>query len=99
MHQSDLLRVSPCLVSSLLLSLLTDAEFGCLSGARVVRIATHPDYFGMGYGSEALKQLQAYYQGDIIVSEESVARAAEIARYFMSTRQWETRIFCSCFCV
>jgi N-acetyltransferase 10 len=29
-----------------------------LSGARVVRIATHPDYQRMGYGSRALELLQ-----------------------------------------
>ncbi|XP_014448561.1 RNA cytidine acetyltransferase [Tupaia chinensis] len=40
-----------------------DPDFGGLSGGRVVRIAVHPDYQGMGYGSRALQLLQAYYQG------------------------------------
>ncbi len=49
-----------------------DPAFGSLSGARVVRIATHPDYHKMGYGSAALKQLAAYFQGDIVdLSEDS----------------------------
>ncbi|CAL1535363.1 unnamed protein product [Lymnaea stagnalis] len=40
-----------------------DHDFPSLSGARVVRIATHPDYQGMGYGSTSLDQLQQYYEG------------------------------------
>ncbi|XP_059150893.1 RNA cytidine acetyltransferase-like [Physella acuta] len=40
-----------------------DHDFPGLSGARVVRIATHPDYQGMGYGSRALNQLQEYFEG------------------------------------
>jgi len=42
-----------------------DPEFGQLSGARVVRIATHPEYQGMGYGARALDQLCQYYQGNL----------------------------------
>jgi N-acetyltransferase 10 len=42
-----------------------DDDFASLSGARVVRIATHPDYAGMGYGSRALEQLESYYNGNI----------------------------------
>ncbi|KAL0968698.1 hypothetical protein UPYG_G00270350 [Umbra pygmaea] len=40
-----------------------DPDFASLSGGRVVRIAVHPDYQGMGYGSRALQQLQMYYEG------------------------------------
>ncbi|ORZ34358.1 GNAT acetyltransferase 2-domain-containing protein [Catenaria anguillulae PL171] len=40
-----------------------DETFAQLSGARVVRIATHPDYMGMGYGGHALEQLEQYYRG------------------------------------
>ncbi|XP_014674261.1 PREDICTED: N-acetyltransferase 10-like [Priapulus caudatus] len=40
-----------------------DPEFPGLAGGRVVRIATHPDYQGMGYGSRALQLLQKYYEG------------------------------------
>ncbi|KAH6615638.1 GNAT acetyltransferase 2-domain-containing protein [Chaetomium sp. MPI-SDFR-AT-0129] len=40
-----------------------DDEFASLSGARVVRIATNPDYMSMGYGSRALQLLVEYYEG------------------------------------
>ncbi|CEP11228.1 hypothetical protein [Parasitella parasitica] len=40
-----------------------DDDFASLSGARVVRIATHPDYAKMGYGSRALELLTDFYQG------------------------------------
>ncbi len=40
-----------------------DDEFATLSGARVVRIATHPDFTGMGYGAKAIELLVNYYEG------------------------------------
>ena len=40
-----------------------DNNFASLSGARVVRIATHPDFQGMGYGTRALSLLLDYYEG------------------------------------
>lgn len=49
-----------------------DPDFGSLSGARVVRIAVHPDYQGMGYGSRALQLLQMYYEGQFPALEENV---------------------------
>ncbi|KAI7866670.1 GNAT acetyltransferase 2-domain-containing protein [Spinellus fusiger] len=42
-----------------------DDDFASLSGARVVRIATHPDYANMGYGSRALELLASFYQGEV----------------------------------
>ncbi|XP_033752198.1 RNA cytidine acetyltransferase-like isoform X1 [Pecten maximus] len=42
-----------------------DHDFPGLSGGRVVRIATHPDYQGMGYGTRALTLLEKYYEGNI----------------------------------
>ncbi|ESO97610.1 hypothetical protein LOTGIDRAFT_103703 [Lottia gigantea] len=42
-----------------------DHDFPLLSGARIVRIATHPDYQSFGYGSRAIKVLQEYYEGKI----------------------------------
>ena len=47
-------------------------DFGELNGARIVRIATHPDFLRAGYGKEALKQLEAYYKGDIPLSENYI---------------------------
>ena len=49
-----------------------DDNFPQLSGARVVRIATHPDYQKMGYGSRALHLLQEYYEGKIVCVREEV---------------------------
>lgn len=44
------------------LSLLKDPDFPSLSGARVVRIAVHPQLSGTGYGSRALEQLKRFFQ-------------------------------------
>ncbi|KAJ2958713.1 hypothetical protein NQZ79_g5745 [Umbelopsis isabellina] len=48
-----------------------DDDFAALSGARVVRIATHPDYAKMGYGARALDQLKSFYQGEITSLDEN----------------------------
>jgi N-acetyltransferase 10 len=40
-----------------------DSEFAGLSGSRIVRIATNPDYLNMGYGSRALELLTDFYEG------------------------------------
>ncbi|KAI5846932.1 GNAT acetyltransferase 2-domain-containing protein [Tricharina praecox] len=47
-----------------------DEEFAGLSGARVVRIATNPDYVGMGYGKRALDLLTDFYEGKFASLEE-----------------------------
>ncbi|EDV29586.1 uncharacterized protein TRIADDRAFT_20052 [Trichoplax adhaerens] len=50
-----------------------DYNFGSLSGARVIRIATHPDLQGLGYGARALHLLQEFYEGrfsDLLQDEE-----------------------------
>ncbi|KAJ2377450.1 N-acetyltransferase 10 [Coemansia sp. RSA 2607] len=54
-----------------------DDEFAALSGARVVRIATHPDYAGMGYGSRALELLRDFYQGRCVPLGDRLPPAAE----------------------
>ncbi|KAL0584748.1 hypothetical protein ABG067_005486 [Albugo candida] len=51
-----------------------DSEFASLSGARIVRIATHPDVTGMGYGTRAIDLLMKYYQGDIVIDTQDTAR-------------------------
>jgi N-acetyltransferase 10 len=49
-----------------------DEDFAGLSGARIVRIATNPDYVKMGYGSKALKLLNDFYEGRFTnLSEEA----------------------------
>ncbi|KAH3676167.1 hypothetical protein WICMUC_002189 [Wickerhamomyces mucosus] len=58
-----------------------DEEFASLSGARVVRIATNPDYSGMGYGSRALELLRDYFEGKFTdISESSKPKDFSIKR-------------------
>lgn len=48
-----------------------DDEFAGLSGARVIRIATNPDYIGMGYGRRALDLLVDFFSGKFINLDEN----------------------------
>lgn len=62
-----------------------DDDFASLSGARVVRIATHPDYARMGYGKRALESLSSFYSGDLlnldeVQDEDMVESFAEASR-------------------
>ncbi|XP_012146702.1 RNA cytidine acetyltransferase l(1)G0020 [Megachile rotundata] len=59
-----------------------DHDFPTLTGARIVRIATHPDYHGMGYGSRALALLKQYYEMKILNISEAPAETptTEIAK-------------------
>ncbi|KAF1932368.1 DUF699-domain-containing protein [Didymella exigua CBS 183.55] len=54
-----------------------DENFGSLSGARVVRIATNPDYVNMGYGSRALSLLVDFYDGKLASLSESAPSEIE----------------------
>ncbi|KAL7588322.1 RNA cytidine acetyltransferase 1 [Lactuca sativa] len=48
-----------------------DKEFPTLSGARIVRIATHPNAMKLGYGSAAIELLSRYFEGQFTsISEE-----------------------------
>jgi N-acetyltransferase 10 len=47
-----------------------DEDFAGLSGARVVRIATNPDYISNGYGSRALELLHDFYEGKFTSLDE-----------------------------
>lgn len=49
-----------------------DFGFASLSGARIVRIAVHPDVQRMGYGSRIMELLSKYYQGMLSSIDESV---------------------------
>lgn len=40
-----------------------DSDFATLSGARIIRVATHPDVQKMGYGTRAMELLMGYYRG------------------------------------
>jgi N-acetyltransferase 10 len=46
-----------------------DSSIAELSGARVVRIATHPDCQSMGYGSKALDELIRFFKGDLFMGD------------------------------
>ena len=50
-----------------------DEDFAGLSGARIVRIATNPDYISMGYGSRALSLLVEFYDGKFADLSETVS--------------------------
>jgi N-acetyltransferase 10 len=57
-----------------------DENFAGLSGARVVRIATNPDYISMGYGSRALELLVDFYDGKLASLAEVEPRELEEMR-------------------
>lgn len=52
-----------------------DPEFPLLSGARIVRIAVHPDMARAGYGSKAIQLLRRYYQGELASLDEEAEAA------------------------
>ena len=54
-----------------------DEDFAGLSGARVVRIATNPEYVGMGYGSRAMELLTDFYEGKFTSLDEGVSGPQE----------------------
>ncbi|CAK9780488.1 unnamed protein product [Cutaneotrichosporon oleaginosum] len=56
-----------------------DNDFAMLSGARVVRIATHPSYIRGGYGARALEALDSFYSGKLTDVDAVVPDAAEDA--------------------
>ncbi|KIM30804.1 hypothetical protein M408DRAFT_21631 [Serendipita vermifera MAFF 305830] len=45
-------------------------KFAQLSGARVIRIAVHPDYTRMGFGARTLEALNAFYSGEYLNLDE-----------------------------
>ncbi|KAJ3016085.1 N-acetyltransferase 10 [Thoreauomyces humboldtii] len=59
------IRASGDLIPWVVTQQFQDDDFASLSGARVVRIATHPDYVGMGYGKRAVDLLEDYYSGQV----------------------------------
>ncbi|CAG8492780.1 10349_t:CDS:10 [Ambispora gerdemannii] len=77
-------RASGDLIPWLISQQFQDDDFASLSGARVVRIATHPDYIQMGYGSRCLELLTAFYQGEFAslneddsFQEENIPKVSE----------------------
>ncbi|KAL8478874.1 hypothetical protein ACS0TY_030671 [Phlomoides rotata] len=47
-----------------------DTVFPSLSGARIVRIATHPSAMRLGYGSAAIELLTRYFEGQLTTISE-----------------------------
>ncbi|KAF3440479.1 hypothetical protein FNV43_RR18763 [Rhamnella rubrinervis] len=65
-----------------------DTVFPTLSGARIVRIATHPSAMKLGYGSQAVELLTRYFEGQLSpisemdsenITESSPVRVTEAA--------------------
>ncbi|PKA51042.1 UPF0202 protein [Apostasia shenzhenica] len=55
-----------------------DSEFPSLSGARIVRIAAHPNALRLGYGSAAVDLLTRYYEGQLAhIAEEDAENMEE----------------------
>lgn len=63
-------RPSGDLVPWSLTSQFLDTRLSELTGARIVRVATHPDYQSMGYGSRAISLLNDYYRGKHITFDD-----------------------------
>ena len=59
-------RASGDLIPWTLSQQFQDDGFAGLSGARIVRIATHPDATRLGYGTRALALLTAFYEGKLV---------------------------------
>ncbi|KAI3721826.1 hypothetical protein L2E82_32845 [Cichorium intybus] len=51
-----------------------DKDFPSLSGARIVRIATHPNAMKLGYGSAAIDLLSRYFEGQFTSISEVEAQ-------------------------
>lgn len=54
-----------------------DDNFGTLSGARIVRIATNPDYISMGYGARALSLLLDFFAGKFLNLAEDTEASSQ----------------------
>ncbi|KAH8157659.1 hypothetical protein CIB48_g10585 [Xylaria polymorpha] len=58
-----------------------DDEFASLSGARVVRIATSPEFTSRGYGAKALSDLISFYEGKFAsLSEGELENETKLVR-------------------
>ncbi|KAL1230488.1 RNA cytidine acetyltransferase [Trichinella pseudospiralis] len=68
-------RPSGDLIPWTLVQQFQDEDFPSLCGARIVRIATHPDYQRMGYGLRAVQLLQQYYEGRFPALDDTTTSA------------------------
>lgn len=67
------------LVPWLITQQFQDADFAELSGARIVRVAVHPEFASMGYGTRALELLEQYYTGSLLDADALAERQARDA--------------------
>ncbi|KAK9876744.1 hypothetical protein WA026_014982 [Henosepilachna vigintioctopunctata] len=58
-----------------------EPKFATMSGLRIVRIATHPDHQGMGYGARALSLLKQYYEFKIPYADVNVEDTHKDMKY------------------
>ncbi|KAL8766936.1 MAG: hypothetical protein Q9209_006417 [Squamulea sp. 1 TL-2023] len=77
-------RAGGDLIAWLVSQQFQDEEFAGLSGGRIVRIATNPEYIHMGYGTQALRLLTDFYEGKFadlsesdMPNEESMVRVTD----------------------
>lgn len=56
-----------------------DPDFAELTGARVIRIATHPDLQGMGYGGKALEELSKFFSNELFGGEDPEPKPPQMA--------------------
>lgn len=56
------------------------ADFPSLSGARIVRIAVHPEMARAGYGSRAVELLKRYYSGQLAGLDDDLDSEADEGR-------------------
>lgn len=54
-----------------------DDDFASLSGARIVRVAVHPELQGMGYGSRAIELLDSFFRGVLFTGDEEDPNALD----------------------
>lgn len=94
------LRAGGDLIPWLVSQQFQDDEFASLSGARVVRIATNPEYTRMGYGARALGLLEEWYGGRLAslgeadpIDEAAVERVtdAELESASLATETLQVR--------
>ncbi|PNS20274.1 RNA cytidine acetyltransferase [Sphaceloma murrayae] len=69
-----------------------DEEFAALSGARIVRIATNPDYINMGYGSRALQLLTDFYTNKFTSLSEDEPSSLPLPGQDSMTRVTDTEL-------
>lgn len=75
------IRAGGDLIPWLISQQFQDDDFASLSGARVVRIATHPDYTNMGYGSRAIQLLTDYFEGKFASLNEEANSLSSVDKF------------------